>query len=137
MAAFSSRTARPTGVALADGTEIRARVVASNADANVTFNRLLDNRLLPPAFAEAINRISYDSASLKINVALSELPDFTACPGTQPGPQHRGTIHICPDQDYIERAYDDAKYGRPSRTRSWNAPCRRPSIPRSRRRDSI
>jgi phytoene dehydrogenase-like protein len=102
------------GVALADGTEIRARVVASNADAHITFNRLLDNRLLPPAFAEAINRINYDSASLKINVALSELPDFTACPGSQPGPQHRGTIHICPDQDYIERAYDDAKYGRPS-----------------------
>jgi len=112
------------GVALADGTEIRARVVASNADANVTFNRLLDNRLLPPAFTEAINRINYDSASLKINVALSELPDFTACRGILPtppgmgrgkgGPQHRGTIHFCPDQDYIERAYDDAKYGRPS-----------------------
>ena len=103
-----------SGVVLADGTELRARVVASNADANITFNRLLDNRLLPPAFAEAINRISYDSASLKINVALSEVPDFTACPGSQPGPQHRGTIHLCPDQDYIERAYDDAKYGRPS-----------------------
>jgi phytoene dehydrogenase-like protein len=103
-----------TGVALAGGEEFRARVVASNADANVTFNKLLDNRILPPAFAEAINRISYDSASLKINVALSELPDFTACPGTQPGPHHRGTIHLCPDQDYIERAYDDAKYGRPS-----------------------
>jgi phytoene dehydrogenase-like protein len=102
------------GVALADGTELRARVVASNADANITFNRLLDNRLLPPAFAEAINRISYDSASLKINVALSEVPDFSACPGAQAGPHHRGTIHICPDQDYIERAYDDAKYGRPS-----------------------
>jgi phytoene dehydrogenase-like protein len=103
-----------TGVALRNGTEYRAGVVASNADANVTFNHLLDNRLLPPAFAEAVNRISYDSASLKINVALSELPDFTACPGSQPGPQHRGTVHVCPDQDYIERAYDDAKYGRPS-----------------------
>lgn len=103
-----------TGVALANGDEYRSKVVASNADANVTFNRLLDNRLLPPAFAEAVNRISYDSASLKINVALSELPDFTACPGTQPGPQHRGTVHFCPDLDFIERAYDDAKYGRPS-----------------------
>jgi phytoene dehydrogenase-like protein len=102
------------GVALADGREFRARVVASNADAHITFNRLLDNRLLPPAFADAVNRISYDSASLKINVALSELPDFTACPGTQPGPQHRGTVHLCPDLDTIERAYDDAKYGRPS-----------------------
>jgi phytoene dehydrogenase-like protein len=103
-----------TGVALRNGGEYRCRVVASNADANVTFNHLMDNRLLPPAFAEAVNRISYDSASLKINVALSELPDFTAYPGTQPGPQHRGTIHLCPDQDYIERAHDDAKYGRPS-----------------------
>ena len=103
-----------TGVALANGDEFRAPVVASNADANVTFNRLMDNRLLPPSFAEAVGRINYDSASLKINVALSELPDFKAYPGIQAGPQHRGTIHICPDQDYIERAYDDAKYGRPS-----------------------
>src|SRR5262249_15851477 len=55
-----------------------------------------------------------ESASLKINVALSELPNFTAYPGTTAGPQHRGTIHICPDMDSIERAYDDAKYGRPS-----------------------
>src|SRR5256885_15695674 len=53
--------------------------------------------------------------SLKINVALSELPDFKACPGKEPGPHHRGTIHICPDMDYIERGYDDAKYGRPSK----------------------
>ncbi len=103
-----------TGVILAGGEELRARVVVSNADANVTFNKLMDNRLLPPAFAEAVNRISYDSASLKINVALSELPRFTALPDPTPGPQHRGTIHVCPDQDYIERAYDDAKYGRPS-----------------------
>jgi phytoene dehydrogenase-like protein len=103
-----------TGVTLASGEEIPAHVVASNADANVTFNRLMDNRLLPPSFAEAVNRIGYDSASLKINVALSELPRFTAYPDPTPGPQHRGTIHICPDTDYLERAYDDAKYGRPS-----------------------
>src|SRR5262245_5668988 len=63
-----------TGVALANGDEFQAPVVASNADANVTFNRLMDSALLPPDFAEAINRIGYDSASLKINVALSELP---------------------------------------------------------------
>src|SRR5262249_54218403 len=85
------------GVALASGDELHARTVASNADPNVTFNKLLDNRLLPPDFAEAINRIDYSSASLKINVALSELPNFTARPGG-PGPQHRGTVHICPDQ---------------------------------------
>jgi phytoene dehydrogenase-like protein len=103
-----------TGVALANGDEFHAPVVASNADANVTFNKLMDNRVLPPAFAEAINRIGYESASLKINVALSELPSFTALPGHEPGPQHHGTVHLCPDQDYIEHAYDDAKYGKPS-----------------------
>ena len=102
-----------TGVALAGGEEFHASIVASNADARVTFTRLLDPSLLPPEFAAAVGRISYESASLKINVALAELPSFSALPGA-PGPQHRGTIHICPDQDYIERAFDDAKYGRPS-----------------------
>jgi phytoene dehydrogenase-like protein len=105
---------RVTGVALAGGDEYRAPVVASNADANVTFLRLLDPRALRADFLADVRRISYDSGSLKINVALAELPSFLACPGTAPGPQHRGTIHICPDLDYIERAYDDAKYGRPS-----------------------
>lgn len=108
------RDGRVRGVALADGDEYRAPVVASNADAHVTFTRLLDPRALPPEFLAAVGRIRYDSASLKINVALAELPSFRACPGTEPGPQHRGTIHICPDLDYIERAHDDAKYGQPS-----------------------
>jgi phytoene dehydrogenase-like protein len=108
------RDGRVTGVALAGGDEYRAPTVASNADAHVTFRRLLEPGVLPDDFAAAVDRISYESASLKINVALAELPSFTACPGVAPGPQHRGTIHICPDLDYIERAYDDAKYGRPS-----------------------
>jgi len=101
------------GVALANGDEYRAPIVASNADARVTFLRLLDPHLLPGEFVAAVERISYESASLKINVALAEVPSFLALPGG-PGPQHRGTIHICPDQDYVERAFDDAKYGRPS-----------------------
>ena len=105
---------RVTGVALAGGDEYRAPVVASNADAHVTFRRLLDPSVLPAQFLAAVDRISYESASLKINVALSELPNFLARPGVVPGPQHRGTIHVCPDLDYIEHAYDDAKYGRPS-----------------------
>ncbi len=105
---------RAAGVVLAGGEEVRAPVLASNADANVTFLRLLQPGELPPEFLDAVKRIDYSSASLKINVALSELPDFLACPGTQPGPQHRGTIHVCPDLDYIERAFDDAKYGKPS-----------------------
>jgi phytoene dehydrogenase-like protein len=102
------------GVALSDGTEIQAKCVASNADANVTFIKLTEPAHLPKEFVEAIRRIDYTSPSLKINVALSELPDFTALPGREAGPQHRGTIHISPTFDYIEKAYDDAKYGRPS-----------------------
>jgi phytoene dehydrogenase-like protein len=105
---------RAVGVVLGSGEEVRASTIASNADANVTFTRLLAPQHLPADFLDGVRRISYDSASLKINVALSELPDFKACPGTQPGPQHRGTIHICPDLDFIEHAYDDAKYGKPS-----------------------
>lgn len=104
-----------TGVALKNGDEFHAPRVASNLDPHLTFEVLLDPQVLPADFRDAIKRISYDSASLKINVALSEVPNFTALPGTVPGPQHRGTMHICPDQDYIEHGYDDAKYGVPSR----------------------
>ena len=102
------------GVVLTSGEELRARRVASNVDCRLTFERFLDPGELPPEFLAEIERIDYSSASAKINVALSALPNFTACPGSEPGPQHRGTIHLCPDQDYIERAYDQAKYGEPS-----------------------
>jgi phytoene dehydrogenase-like protein len=112
-----TRGGQVRGVALEDGTEIEADRVASNADAHVTFLRLLDAAELPADFVEAVRHIDYSSPSLKINVALSELPNFTACPtpaGGEPGPQHRGTIHVAPTMEYLERAYDDAKYGRPS-----------------------
>jgi phytoene dehydrogenase-like protein len=102
------------GVALKDGTEIRARRVASGVDAHVTFLKLLGGQDLPPAFVEEVRNIDYSSASLKINVSLGELPDFKAVPGTTAGLQHRGTIHISPTMEYIERAYDCAKYGCPS-----------------------
>jgi len=58
-----------------------------------------------------------EGTSAKINLALGGLPEFTASPGgapSGPGPQHRATMHICPSIDYVERAWDDAKYGRPS-----------------------
>ncbi|MFO0877283.1 MAG: NAD(P)/FAD-dependent oxidoreductase [Gemmataceae bacterium] len=111
---FLMRGGAVQGVVLENGDELLAPVVASNADCHITFTRLMDPKELPPEFAEAIGRIGYESASLKINVALERLPSFRCLPGHEPGPQHRGTVHICPDQDYIERAYDDAKYGRPS-----------------------
>ncbi len=106
---------KAVGVALKDGTEFRAPRIISCADANVTFVKLMDASDLPAEFLARVKNIDYSSATVKINVALSEPPQFKALPGSGVGPQHHGTMHVCPDQDYIERAYDDAKYGRPAR----------------------
>jgi phytoene dehydrogenase-like protein len=107
------REGRAEGVVLKGGEEIPARIVASNADPKVTFLKLVDERELDPEFAAAMRRFRIEGTSAKINLALSGLPDFKALPGA-PGPQHRATMHICPDIDYVERAWDDAKCGRPS-----------------------
>ncbi len=109
------RAGAVTGVALESGEEIGAKVVASNCDPKRTFLRLIDRRHLDPDFLEAIEKFRCEGASLKINLALSGLPEFRALPGA-PGPQHGATMHICPSIEYVERAWDDAKYGRPSRS---------------------
>ncbi len=106
---------RVTGVRLASGAEFDAPVVASSVDANLTFNHFLRPGDLPEPFAASINRIDYSSATAKINVALSEPPNFTCLPSTGIGPQHNGTIHIGETIDEVERGYDDAKYGEPSK----------------------
>ncbi len=104
---------RAVGVALRSGEEIQANIVVSNADPKVTFLTLVDaTQDLPPEFTRQVERFRITGSSVKVNYALAELPDFTALPGAGPGPQHRGTIDICPTLDYIERAYDEAKYGR-------------------------
>jgi len=108
------RGGRADGVVLEDGAELEARRVLSNADASVTLLGLVGKEHLAPEVARDVAAIDYSSASLKINLALSELPSFRALPGRAPGPQHRGTIHVCPSLDYIERAFDDARAGRPS-----------------------
>jgi phytoene dehydrogenase-like protein len=105
---------RATGVVLEGGEEVAARRVISNADATVTLLGLVGEKEIAPEFAEAVRAIDYSSASLKVNLALSELPSFTALPGHDAGPHHRGTIHVCPGLDYIEKAFDDARAGRPS-----------------------
>ena len=103
------------GVVLTDGTQIDAAVVASSIDPHWTFERMLSSDDLSDEFRAAVSRIDYSSASMKINLALAEPPRFTCVPTTGLGPQHHGTMHIGPNMDYLERAFDDAKYGRPSR----------------------
>ena len=107
------RDGRARGVVLEGGEEIDGGVVASNLDPQVTFLRLLEERDLPSEFMAAMRRFRSEGTSCKINLALSGLPEFSAMPGA-PGPPHRATMHICPTIEYIERAWDDAKYGRPS-----------------------
>ena len=101
------------GIVLEDGTEIEAAQVASNLDPKITFLKLVEERDLPPEFVDAIRKFRIEGTSCKVNLALSGLPEFTAYPGA-PGPHHRATMHICPSIDYVEHAWDDAKYGRPS-----------------------
>ncbi len=100
---------------VAGGNTYEAPVVASSVDANLTFQRFLEPTELPEGFRTAISKIDYASASAKINVALSELPNFLCQPSDGIAPHHHGTIHIGETLDYLERAYDDAKYGWPSR----------------------
>lgn len=102
------------GVRLASGEELHADLVFSNAGPKITFLDLLPPDLLEESFRRSIEALDFSSATFKLNLALSELPDFTACPGREPGPQHRGTIHISPSLGYIERAYNEARSGRPS-----------------------
>ena len=102
------------GVVLSDARVFEAPVVASGVDAHLTFERFLAPDELPESFRDAISRISYASASAKINLALSEPPNFTARPSDKVAPHHHGTMHISPTLDYIERAYADARAGRPS-----------------------
>jgi phytoene dehydrogenase-like protein len=110
-----TRDGRVTGVGLEGGGTIEASIVASSVDARRTFTSMLDPRELPAEFREAVSAIDYSSASAKINLALAEPPQFTAAPARDIAPHHHGTMHISPTLEFIERAYDDAKYGRPSR----------------------
>jgi phytoene dehydrogenase-like protein len=107
------RSGRAWGVALESGEELEAAQIASNLDPKLTFLRLVQPRDLPEEFVEAIRRFRIEGTSCKINLALDGLPEFSSYPGA-PGPQHRATMHICPNIEYVERAWDDAKYGRPS-----------------------
>jgi phytoene dehydrogenase-like protein len=100
---------RASGVVLENGDELQARAVLSSAHPVVTFLKLVEPQHLPDEFVQAMKKFRTRGSSGKVNLALGELPQFTALPGE--GALHRGAVSISPSIDYIERAYDDAKYG--------------------------
>ncbi len=107
------RNGRATGVVLENGDEYLAPIVVSGLDARRTFLDLVESRELPDDLLEQVRRFRFRGSSGKVNLALSELPDFTCMPGV--GAQHRGAFSISPSVDYLEQAYDDAKNGEFSR----------------------
>jgi phytoene dehydrogenase-like protein len=104
---------RAAGAVLEGGEEVRGEIVVSSADPRRTFMSLVGEKHLPEGFAESIRRFRFRGASAKVNLALGELPSFTCLPGR--GAHLRGAVSISPSVAYLERAYDEAKYGEFSR----------------------
>ncbi len=113
VAAIDVADGRATGVTLADGTAFEAGVVVSGAHPETTLLSLVGEGHVPEGLADELRSFRNRSPSAKVNFALSELPDLTAMPGKEVGPQHP-EIMISPSLEYLERAWDDAKYGRVS-----------------------
>jgi phytoene dehydrogenase-like protein len=101
------------GVALESGEEIHAEIVSSSVDPRLTFLKFIESRELPGDFVEEVERYKYRGSSGKVNLALDALPEFTSLPGA--GRHLRGAMSISPSTEYMERAYDQAKYGEFSR----------------------
>ncbi len=104
---------RAAGVALKSGEELRCNVVSSSVDPHLTFEVFLEPKDLPSDFLESVRRYKFRGSSGKVNLALDALPNFKALPGD--GAHLRGAISLSPKMEYMERAYDDAKYGHFSR----------------------
>ena len=104
---------RAKGVVLRSGEEIHANVIVSSIDPKQTFLHMVEHSHLDAAFLTQIVKFKIRGSSAKVNLALDTLPSFTSLPGE--GPHLSGAISISPSIDYLERAYDDAKYGDYSR----------------------
>ncbi|MDH4309883.1 MAG: NAD(P)/FAD-dependent oxidoreductase, partial [Acidimicrobiia bacterium] len=104
-----TKDGRAVGVALVDGTELYARAVVSAADPRRTFTKFVDPRELPTEFNDAIRRYRYQGTSSKVNFALDGSPRYPALGDRED--QYRGFINVGPSLEYLERAFDDAKYG--------------------------
>jgi phytoene dehydrogenase-like protein len=104
-----TKNGRATGVALADGSEYHADVVVSAIDPRRTFLELVDPRELPTDLVDNIRRFRFQGTSSKVNFALDGLPKYPLL-GDR-GDQYRGFTNIGPSMEYLEHAFDDAKYG--------------------------
>ncbi len=113
VARIEVRGGRATGVVLESGEEIAAGTVLSSVDSHLTFLRLVEPAHLDASFLDEVKRYKYRGSSGKVNLALDALPELACRPGK--GEWLRGAISFSPSVDYMERAYDDAKYGRFSR----------------------
>jgi phytoene dehydrogenase-like protein len=107
------KNGRTSGVVLKSGEEISASVVSSSVDPHLTFEKFIAPSELPSDFLESVRRYKFRGSSGKVNLALDALPDFKSMPGQ--GAHLRGAISISPSIEYMEQAYDDAKYGHYSR----------------------
>ena len=102
---------RATGVALAGGEKLRAPVVVTAIHPPATFLEQVERAELPAGFV-TIGAIDRAQRVVKINLALAELPDFTADPGTEVGEHHTGSVEMALSVDYVKQAFQDAKRGR-------------------------
>jgi phytoene dehydrogenase-like protein len=105
---------RAAGVVLDSGEEIGAGLVVSTLHPRTAFLEQVGREHLPDDFTRDIERWKSRSGVVKINLALAELPDFTADPGTALAEHHTGSVEMAPSMDYIERAFTDAREGRPA-----------------------
>jgi phytoene dehydrogenase-like protein len=110
VAQIDVRGGRLSGVVLEDGTELRSRMVLSNADPKRTFLKLVPSSELPDDFLQAIRRIKMDGPCAKVNFVLSEEPRFTGTPPNAP-PLERSLYTLVRSLEFAERCYDIAKFG--------------------------
>ena len=113
VAHISTKGGEVTGVVLEDGTEITASTVITTAHPQISFLRLLDRDDLPADFVDDIERYKSRSGTVKINVALDRLPEFTSKPGFDPQ-VHGGTIVLSESLDEVETSFQEAAAGKPS-----------------------
>jgi len=123
VARILTKDGRVDGVALESGEELRAPVVVSAIHPKIAFLELLDRDELPEEFVRDIERWKTRSGTVKINLALSELPDFRARPGRQLQEHHTGSINLGFSSSYIERAFQDAHIEHKASTAPFSEAC--------------